>query len=285
MLAIAALRVGLHGNPPQGAALYWLTLVVSIGFGMLLGGYRTDFAVGAFRIRQRLREQATTDELTGLRNRAGWNREAGDAYDEAIKRGRRASIVFLDIDHFKRVNDTYGHATGDRVLQQLGQILRERAGERCLCARLGGEEFVVLLIDQAPESVEGFVQRVRKRIPGRRARHRRHRQRGRRASHPGRKHGPAHAPRGPRALRSQSRGSRPDGGVESLGVRPGARRRDSGGCTARRVPSRSTTRASPVSSGSICAMQSRFTMWLRCTRTKRAGSSCCSIVAIVLRSG
>jgi diguanylate cyclase (GGDEF)-like protein len=70
--------------------------------------------------------------------------------------------VFLDIDHFQRVNDTYGHATGDRVIQQLGQILRERAGERCLCARLGGEEFVVLLIDQAPESVEGFVQRVRR---------------------------------------------------------------------------------------------------------------------------
>lgn len=162
MLAIAALRVGLHGNPPAGAALYWLTLAVSIGFGIMLGGYRTDFAVGAYRIRQKLREQATTDELTGLRNRAGWNREAGDAYDDAIKRGRRASVVFLDIDHFKRVNDTFGHATGDRVIQQLGQILRERAGERCLCARLGGEEFVVLLIDQAPESVEGFVQRVRR---------------------------------------------------------------------------------------------------------------------------
>ena len=162
MIAIAGLRVGLHGNPPAGAALYWLTVVVTIGFGIMLGGYRTDFAVGAYRIRQKLREQATTDELTGLRNRAGWNREAGEAYEDAIRRGRRASVVFLDIDHFKRVNDTFGHAAGDRVIQQLGQILRERAGERCLCARLGGEEFVVLLIDQAPESVEGFVQRVRR---------------------------------------------------------------------------------------------------------------------------
>jgi len=162
VVAIAALRAVLHGNPPAGAALYWLTVAVTIGFGMLLGGYRTDFAVATFKIRQKLRQQATTDELTGLRNRAGWNREAVEAYDDAIRRGRRASVCFFDIDKFKSVNDTFGHATGDRVIQQLGQILRERAGERCLCARLGGEEFVVLLIDQAPEAVEGFVQRVRR---------------------------------------------------------------------------------------------------------------------------
>ena len=162
MLGIAWLRVGLHGDPAAGSALYWLYTATTIGFGLLLGGYRTDFAVETFRIRQKLRQQATTDELTGLLNRAGWNREATEAYDDAIRRGRTTSIAFFDIDHFKRVNDTFGHDTGDRVLQQLGQIIRERAGERCICARLGGEEFVVLFVDQPGESVEGFVQRVRK---------------------------------------------------------------------------------------------------------------------------
>ena len=162
MLGIAWLRVGLHGDPAAGSALYWLYTATTIGFGLLLGGYRTDFAVETFRIRQKLRQQATTDELTGLLNRAGWNREATEAYDDAIRRGRNTSIAFFDIDHFKRVNDTFGHDTGDRVLQQLGQIIRERAGERFICARLGGEEFVVLFVDQPGESVEGFVQRVRK---------------------------------------------------------------------------------------------------------------------------
>ena len=71
-------------------------------------------------------------------------------------------MAFFDIDYFKRVNDTHGHAAGDHVIQQLGQILRERAGQRCLCARLGGEEFVALLVDDTADSVEGFVQRVRK---------------------------------------------------------------------------------------------------------------------------
>ena len=162
MLAVALVRANVNGIPASGAALYWLATAVTIGFGLLLGGYRTDFAVSTFRIRQRLRAQATTDELTGLRNRAGWNREAGEAYDDAIRRGRPASVAFFDIDYFKRVNDTHGHAAGDHVIQQLGQILRERAGQRCLCARLGGEEFVALLVDDTADSVEGFVQRVRK---------------------------------------------------------------------------------------------------------------------------
>ena len=161
MLGLALLRVRLHGGPAAGQALYWLYTLTTIGFGLLLGGYRTDFAVATFRIRQRLKQQATTDELTGLLNRAGWNRDATEAYSAAIRRGQPASFAFFDIDHFKRVNDTHGHAVGDRVLQQLGQIVRERLGQGAIAARLGGEEFVALFVGQAPESVEGYVQRVR----------------------------------------------------------------------------------------------------------------------------
>jgi diguanylate cyclase (GGDEF)-like protein len=162
MLFIAWLRVFLHGELAAGSAVYWLYNLTTIGIGLLLGGYRTDFAVSNFRMRQRLRYQATTDELTGLRNRAGWNRDAELCYEEGIKRAKPASFAFFDIDYFKRVNDTHGHAIGDRTLQQLGQIIRERLGARCCAARMGGEEFVVLLVDYPAESVEGFVQRVRK---------------------------------------------------------------------------------------------------------------------------
>ncbi len=161
IVGLAALRVALHGGPPAGQALYWLNTATVVGFGLLLGGYRTDFAVATFRIRQRLHRQANTDELTGLHNRAGWNRDATEAYDRAISRGRSASFAFFDIDHFKHVNDRHGHDTGDRVLQRLGQIIRERMGEGAVAARLGGEEFVVLFVGQPPEAVEGYVQRVR----------------------------------------------------------------------------------------------------------------------------
>jgi len=161
MLGLAWLRVALHGDPTEGQALYWLNAVITVAFGLLLGSYRTDFAVGTFRIRQRLHQQAVTDALTGLLNRAGWNREADDAYTQAVNRGLPASFAFFDIDHFKRVNDAYGHDAGDRTLQALGLIVRERLGPRTIAARMGGEEFVVLFIDQPGEAVEGYVQRVR----------------------------------------------------------------------------------------------------------------------------
>lgn len=161
VLALAVVRAALHGVPSAGAALYWLFTATSIGFGVLMGSYVTDFAVTTFRIRQRLRHQANTDELTGLANRAGWNRDAAEAYADAVRRGAALSFVFFDIDRFKAINDGFGHAAGDDVLQRLGAILRERLSPGAHAARLGGEEFVVLLIGQAPEAAEGFAQRVR----------------------------------------------------------------------------------------------------------------------------
>lgn len=161
MVGLAYVRAALHGLPVSGPALYWLYTATTVGFGLLMGAYRTDYAVSAFRLRRRMRKQAITDELTGLLNRAGWNRDAAEAYEVAVTRGLPLSIVFFDIDFFKAVNDTYGHEAGDRTLQMLGRILAERAGDRSYCARFGGEEFVVMFIDSPPEQVEGFVKRVR----------------------------------------------------------------------------------------------------------------------------
>lgn len=161
MIALASVRVAIHGVPGTGAALYWLFTATTIAYGLLLGHYITHYAISAHRFRSRMRKQAMTDELTGLLNRAGWNREAAEAYGVATTRGLPLSFAFFDIDFFKVVNDTYGHEAGDGVLQMLGRILAERAGRNTFEARLGGEEFAVMFIDQTPEQVEGFVMRVR----------------------------------------------------------------------------------------------------------------------------
>ncbi|QSX79261.1 GGDEF domain-containing protein [Agrilutibacter solisilvae] len=162
LLGLSWWRVRLHGDPSSGSALYWLYAFTSIGFGLLLAGYKTDFAVAVFRMQARLRRQAVTDELTGLFNRVGWNQDASAAYAAAARRGHPVSLVFFDIDHFKAVNDRYGHDTGDRVLQQLGRLMKSRAGANTWCARLGGEEFVTLFVGHTPDAVEGYVQRVRR---------------------------------------------------------------------------------------------------------------------------
>jgi len=94
-----------------------------------------------------LAEQSRTDALTGLPNR----RALAAALDEAViavdGRDRQTCVALLDIDHFKHINDFQGHATGDRVLAELGALLRSHFAGGGLAARYGGEEFVALMPD------------------------------------------------------------------------------------------------------------------------------------------
>jgi diguanylate cyclase (GGDEF)-like protein len=161
LVALAAVRLQLHGVPPSGAALYWLYTAVTVGFGLMLSGYRTDFAVEAYRVRHLLWRQAATDALTGLFNRAGWERDATRVFADAGAREAPRSLVFFDVDHFKRINDHWGHERGDDVLRMLGQVIAARLGPDSYAARMGGEEFIVLMVDAAPVAVERFAQRVR----------------------------------------------------------------------------------------------------------------------------
>jgi diguanylate cyclase (GGDEF)-like protein len=159
VLALAYLRIAVYGVPAAGSALYWLYIFTTVGFGVVLAGYRTDFAVSVWRMRRRLMQQAYTDGLTGLANRAGWNDRAANAY-EAMEDSPTA-IVFFDIDHFKRINDQHGHEGGDAVLQRLGGILKARLAEGDYAARIGGEEFAVLMTGDNAASAQSFAERVR----------------------------------------------------------------------------------------------------------------------------
>ncbi|MFS8048134.1 diguanylate cyclase [Rhizobium sp. BR 314] len=87
------------------------------------------------------RDAADRDHLSGLLNRRGFDRAAA----ELRHRGKTGAIIICDIDHFKRVNDKFGHAMGDRVILALAGLLRERLPADALAARFGGEEFVIFL--------------------------------------------------------------------------------------------------------------------------------------------
>lgn len=104
---------------------------------------------------------ALTDTLTGLSRR--------HVFEEALRRetgrmrrsGGRIALVVMDLDHFKRINDTWGHRMGDEVLARVGRLLRHSARNIDLTARLGGEEFGVLLFDTGMEGALAFVERFR----------------------------------------------------------------------------------------------------------------------------
>lgn len=166
IVAMAQLRIVLYGAPGTGSALYWLYTLTTIGFGLVLAGYRSDFAVSAWRMRRRLVQQASTDPVTGLLNRNGWSERAEAAHARAAAAGVPLALVVLDIDFFKRINDRLGHDGGDAVLQRLGAILRARAGARGCAARMGGEEFAVLLEGHDACSARTFAERVRSEFGG-----------------------------------------------------------------------------------------------------------------------
>jgi diguanylate cyclase (GGDEF)-like protein len=126
----------------------------------LLDRYLTLFLLDARRALQlsdrteRLVEDASTDRLTGLSNRR--------ALDRALSRlSIDDTVIMLDLDHFKRINDEFGHAAGDEVLRSFGGVLRGTARAHDVAGRFGGEEFLVIL--NLSNGAESFLERLRER--------------------------------------------------------------------------------------------------------------------------
>ena len=110
------------------------------------------------------KKQAEHDTLTGLYSRAMFMDALREAIAEADETGGAFSLLMLDIDDFKHVNDTYGHLAGDDVLRQLGQILIRRLRDGDMAARYGGEEFVVLAVNTTKEHAFLMAENMRTRV-------------------------------------------------------------------------------------------------------------------------
>jgi diguanylate cyclase (GGDEF)-like protein len=116
------------------------------------------------RIFEEVQSQAITDPLTGIYNRRGLFQLGEFEFQRARRIGRPFCAVIFDIDHFKRVNDHYGHAVGDQVLNRLVERCRKNAHVIDLLIRYGGEEFVILLPETNLESAKHFAERLRQAV-------------------------------------------------------------------------------------------------------------------------
>jgi diguanylate cyclase len=104
---------------------------------------------------------ASTDELTGLANRRAFMDMAAAPFEYCRRNGLPVSAVVLDLDHFKQINDTRGHAAGDLAIQHAGHLIQATLRKSDLCCRWGGEEFVALLPDTALEEAYGVAEKLR----------------------------------------------------------------------------------------------------------------------------
>lgn len=110
----------------------------------------------------RLEKMATEDELTGLPNRRHFLSQARRELAQAIRYERDLSLLMIDIDNFKKVNDTMGHAAGDQVLAETAGVLRQALREGDLAGRMGGEEFAVMLSQTAAKDAWEVADRLRR---------------------------------------------------------------------------------------------------------------------------
>lgn len=148
----------LRRNAVALAAL-WLLVSGALSFIMFVLVFRMASALE--RGESRLKVLATTDELTGLANRRMTMERLAEEQSRSRRSGRQLGLIELDIDHFKGVNDTYGHATGDAVLVRVSAVLREVVRSYDTVGRIGGEEFLVVAPDIDRERLAALAERLR----------------------------------------------------------------------------------------------------------------------------
>ncbi|ABF45099.1 diguanylate cyclase [Deinococcus geothermalis DSM 11300] len=151
-----------------GDAITWLLLRVHLSSGplllliLVLAWYRSRFW-NEYTGRLLLERQARTDPLTGLPNRRVLYQEIEQLLLD-LGRGSPGGVILLDLDHFKAINDTHGHPTGDDVLVQTGQLLRLDLRSEDILGRWGGEEFMVVLPATPAEGIGLVAERLRARL-------------------------------------------------------------------------------------------------------------------------
>lgn len=121
----------------------------------------TDKLEQSYRV---IEEISVTDKLTQLNNRTRTDSYFPQALQQARTHDKNLSVGLLDIDKFKNINDTYGHLTGDKILQTLASILKQHARDNVFIARWGGEEFIILMSDFTDEEAFTYIETIRQAI-------------------------------------------------------------------------------------------------------------------------
>ncbi len=138
-------------------------LNIGLAVGMVISGMLINFSLAGLvvaRMFSELRHYSDHDPLTGLLNRRGIEYRLRAEHRRLVRHGHPFALLSLDLDHFKRINDEHGHPVGDEVLRAFGEVLRRAGREADAAARVGGEEFWVLLPDTELDGALPLAERI-----------------------------------------------------------------------------------------------------------------------------
>lgn len=165
--AIGVVEVYLDQTPV--AALFhrnFLYLAGALGL-VVLASFGVPFVAYILKMRQqvktgeKVRLLSSRDQLTGLHNRATFFQKVRDALDAGVLDLRKSAIIFIDLDNFKTINDTFGHKAGDEFLRHVGCAISEHLSPNDMAARLGGDEFIIISAQRNIDAIEELIEALR----------------------------------------------------------------------------------------------------------------------------
>ncbi|MFI7588748.1 GGDEF domain-containing protein [Spongisporangium articulatum] len=154
---VTVIRVGVD---TAGLTLLALIVTMTVLPGLTVLYFRRQLESAV----QAAQRAAETDPLTGLLNRRGLAERVPALLDQATAAGGNVAVLAIDLDHFKRVNDAYGHAVGDDVLRRVAHTVRGSVRDGDVVARIGGEEFCVLAVLPTTEGADHLAERIRRTV-------------------------------------------------------------------------------------------------------------------------
>lgn len=165
-LSVTSLTLMLLGYPLSAQVLDMPVRMGLYAFSQSVGAFilSSMFAYLYERVRveqsQRLLDAANHDPLTGLLNRRGFAPLANAVLQQALRFGHDFAVVLIDLDNFKKINDTQGHEAGDRLLKEVADLLQLHTRKADLIARWGGEEFILLLVQSPQDSAASVAEKI-----------------------------------------------------------------------------------------------------------------------------
>jgi diguanylate cyclase (GGDEF)-like protein len=162
--ALTEIIDGMREGVMEVEDLFDLPLVEASQADALVAEAKELIFIANLRQSREMEERAQRDALTGAHNRAYFDDALGKEFDLAVRHGWPLSVAMLDLDYFKRINDTYGHAVGDAALQSVTRVIQSQIRNGDIFARYGGEEFVLLFPGTPGEAAAKVLSRIRETI-------------------------------------------------------------------------------------------------------------------------